>query len=79
MIKYVLEWVASLFSRRSSQPRDQTCVSCIAGRFFYHPATREAPKHVWCAFIKIIQALFLTFCETDYHLPDKYPKNGVEG
>ena len=47
--------------------------------FFYHPATREAPKHVWCAFIKIIQALFLTFCETDYHLPDKYPKNSMEG
>jgi len=34
MIKYVLEWVAILFSRRYSQPRDQTCVSRIAGRFF---------------------------------------------
>ena len=30
----VLEWVAISFSRRSSQPRDQTQVSCIAGRFF---------------------------------------------
>ena len=29
-----LEWVAISFSRGSSQPRDQTCVSCIAGRFF---------------------------------------------
>ena len=27
----VLEWVAIFFSRRSFQPRDQTCVSCIAG------------------------------------------------
>ena len=29
-----LEWVAILFSRGSSQPRDQTWVSCIAGKFF---------------------------------------------
>ena len=29
-----LEWVASPFSRGSSQLRDQTQVSCIAGRFF---------------------------------------------
>ena len=27
----ILEWVAIPFSRRSSQPRDQTQVSCIAG------------------------------------------------
>ena len=30
----ILEWVAISFSRGSSQPRDQTWVSCIAGRFF---------------------------------------------
>ena len=30
----VLEWVAIPFSRGSSQPRDQTQVSCIAGRHF---------------------------------------------
>jgi len=30
----ILEWVAVPFSRGSSQPRDQTCVSHIAGRFF---------------------------------------------
>ena len=30
----ILEWVAISFSRRSSQPRDWTCVSCIAGGFF---------------------------------------------
>ena len=28
----ILEWVAILFSRGSSQPRDQTQVSCIAGK-----------------------------------------------
>ena len=30
----ILEWVASSFPRGSSRPRDQTLVSCIAGRFF---------------------------------------------
>ena len=30
----ILEWVAVLFSRVSSQPRDQTQESWIAGRFF---------------------------------------------
>ena len=30
----IQEWVAILLSRGSSQPRDQTWVSCIAGRFF---------------------------------------------
>ena len=30
----ILEWVAIYFSRRSSWPRDQTWVSCFAGRLF---------------------------------------------
>ena len=30
----ILEWAAIPFSRASSQSRDQTQVSCIAGRFF---------------------------------------------
>ena len=30
----ILDWVAISFSRGSSQPRDWTWVSCIAGRFF---------------------------------------------
>ena len=38
----ILEWVAFLFSRGSSQPRGQTQVSPIAGRFFTSWATREA-------------------------------------
>ena len=36
------EWVAFPFSSRSSQLRDQTQVSCIAGGFFTNWATREA-------------------------------------
>ena len=39
----ILEWVAFPFSRGSSQPRDQTRVSCTAGRFFTNGAMREAP------------------------------------
>ena len=30
----ILEWVGFPFSRASSQPKDGTQVSCIAGRFF---------------------------------------------
>ena len=37
----ILEWVAISFSRGSSQPRDWTQVSCIAGRCFNLWATRE--------------------------------------
>ena len=36
------EWIASPFSRGSSQGRDWTCVFCIAGRLFTVWATREA-------------------------------------
>ena len=38
----ILEWVAIPFSRGSSQPRDQTQVSCIASGFFTSWATMEA-------------------------------------
>ena len=41
----ILEWVAfPSFSRGSSQPRDRTQVSGIAGRFFTSLATREAQR-----------------------------------
>ena len=38
----ILEWAAVSFSMGSSQPRDQTRVSCIADRRFTVWATREA-------------------------------------
>ena len=41
---WILDWIA--FSRGSSQPRNQTGVSCIPGRFFTSQATREA--HLCC-------------------------------
>ena len=35
------QWIAISFSRGSSQPRDQACISCIAGGFF----TVEPPRN----------------------------------
>ena len=40
-----LEWVAFPFFRGSSQPRDWTHVSRIAGRFFTSWATKKAQEH----------------------------------
>ena len=37
----ILEWVAIAFPRGSSQPRDQTLVSCIPGKYFTIWVTRE--------------------------------------
>ena len=41
----ILEWVAYPFSRGSSQPRNWTRVSCIAGGFFTNWAIREV-RHI---------------------------------
>ena len=38
----ILEWVAYPFSKGSSQSRNQTRVSCLAGRFFTSWTTRES-------------------------------------
>ena len=43
----ILQWVAFPFSRGSSQPRDRTQVSRIAGEFFTNWANREAPINTW--------------------------------
>ena len=47
----ILEWLAYPFSRGSSQLRNWTRVSCIAGRFFTSWATREALR--FCIFNKL--------------------------
>ena len=44
----ILEWVASPLSRGSSQPRDQTQVSRIAGGLFTSWATRQPLKVSRC-------------------------------
>ena len=43
----ILEWVAYPFSRGSSQLRNQTGVSCIAGGFFTNWAIWEAPNWLY--------------------------------
>ena len=45
----ILEWIAMSSSRGSSQPRDRTQVSCIAGGFFTIWATREGQSQVSCS------------------------------
>ena len=47
----ILEWVAMPSSRGSSQPRDRTRISCIAGGFFTVWATREAYEIVYYHFV----------------------------
>ena len=42
----ILEWVAIFFSSGSSQPRDWTHVSCIAGRFFL-PQSHQEKRPLW--------------------------------
>ena len=61
----ILEWVAFPFSRGSSQPRDWTQVSCIAGGFFTSWATGEAhtkgKTFVYQAFVNYLGLRSRTF------------------
>ena len=41
----IMEWVALPSYRGSSQPRNWTRVSCIAGRFFYQLSCQRSPGH----------------------------------
>ena len=51
----ILEWVAFPFSRGSSQPRDWTQVSRIAGGFFIRWATRKPKSKKY--FMSVIENL----------------------
>ena len=42
----ILEWVAISFSRGSSQPRDQTCDSCIAAGCFTAETAGKPTRHL---------------------------------
>ena len=42
----ILKWVAYPFSSGSSQPRNQTGVSCIAAKFFYQMSYQGSPQIV---------------------------------
>ena len=58
----IMEWVAILFSRVSSQPRDWTQVSSIVGKFFPFWATKEA--HISIA----ISLSIHPFTDTCFHI-----------
>ena len=55
----ILELVAVPFSRGSSQPRDWTQVSHIAGRFFTMEATSK-PKKTGVGSLSLLQGIFPT-------------------
>ena len=67
----ILEWIAYPFSGGSSQPKDRTGVSCIAGRFFtsYQGGPNIAvayPNYTWCVFVCFL-ALFTEVSAMDTH------------
>ena len=64
----ILEWVVYPFSRGYSQPRNQTGVSCIAGRFFISWTTREALHEVN---IYQIITLYTYILLLSFHMPLK--------
>ena len=55
----ILEWVSVPFSRESSQPRDWTQVSCIAGEFFTSWAIREVQES-GVGSLSLLQKIFST-------------------
>ena len=55
----ILEWVAVPFSRESSQPRDWTQVSRIAGGFFTSWAQGK-PKNTGVGNLSLLQQIFPT-------------------
>ena len=75
----ILEWVAYSFSSRSSQPRSQTGVSCIAGRFFTnwaegslkesHQVTTELTHHALILHIIGREGPELGSCRVHSRLP----------
>ena len=53
----ILEWVAMASSRGSSQPKDGTQVSLLAGGFFTVRAAREAQERRYCCLNNLLSSL----------------------
>ena len=75
----ILEWIAIPFSVGSSQPRDPTWVSCIAGVFFTIWATRGGPHtnthtHIYvCTHIDVYRHIwYLKLWDIYIYLTDTY-------
>ena len=76
----ILEWVAISSSRGSSQPRDQTCVSCIKGGFLTEPSIYLSSILHVCHLPSIYYAFHLLSISPSlyhlliiYHLSIHYP------
>ena len=59
----ILEWVATHSSRGSSQPKDQTQVSHIAGRFLTSCATREVQTEASIKWLVEVSQLEYRLCD----------------
>ena len=69
----IMEWVAYPFSSRSSRPRDQTRVSCIAGGFFTNWTIREAILDVKNLLKMLVEGFCRCFVLTHYSTPSVSP------
>ena len=86
----ILEWVTYPFSRGSSQPRNQTWVSCIAGGFFTNWAIRVVKTikksefqridgfKLWC-WRRLLRVPWTTRRFSQSILKEINPKYSVEG
>ena len=81
----ILEWVTIPFSGGSSQPRDQTWVSCIAGSFFTVWAMREASSYFSFVFINfyylliwLYQVFVVAFEPLSCGMQDLIPWSGIK-
>ena len=70
----ILECVAISFSRESSQPRDQTCVSCVGRQILYCWATGEA--HIPNVFMWKMYLLFIWNSTSPRHPASLFAKSG---
>ena len=68
----ILEWVAILFSSRSSWPRNWTCISGIVGGFFTIWATKEA----WWEHTLVKQKGWLYLAEAREKMNEKWVREG---
>ena len=64
----ILEWVATAFSRGSSQPRDWTWVLCTAGRIFTIWTTKEA-EEIFIVFEWYFTEYTVLDCQVFFFLP----------
>ena len=66
----ILEWVAISFSRGSSEPRNQTCVSCIVGGFLYWPCPTSSTQMIQEKILASPHVKhFSVFCAERFWLP----------